>query len=398
MPAAETDVKLLSELTAEKEKLDPTCLHSIRLLDEEIKRLKSPNVDNEKDLVDTHDDKPSKVKCLIKLPVEKYPKVNFVGKLIGPGGAILKGIQEMTGTRIAVLGKGSQRDKKKAEELAASGDPKWAHMNLPLHVKICAFAPVTQAYFRVGQACNEIVKLIQVDEEAEAQQQQMMMMGGGQGMGHRGGSRGGRGGPVHRGMGRGRGGNSRGASRNSSNTRGNGNARGGSRGGAASGRGGNGRYAQKNQQSMMMSSAAGAQQAAMGGQDYGVMQQGYEGSYEDPAMYEGYGPEYADPSAYSQEADQSYMQMYNESAYGAEQQYDMSAYSYSGADAYGGGAYATQAAQVDPYSNGAGDQQAQYSTAQQSKPYRGKMMPQRGGGTGGGRGAGGGGRSAGKPY
>ena len=42
------------------------------------------------------------------------------------------------------------------------------------------------------------------------------------------------------------------------------------------------------------------------------MQQGYEGSYEDPAMYEGYGPEYADPSAYSQEADQSYMQMYNE--------------------------------------------------------------------------------------
>ena len=36
MPAAETDVKLLSELIAEKEKLDPTCLHSIRLLDEGI--------------------------------------------------------------------------------------------------------------------------------------------------------------------------------------------------------------------------------------------------------------------------------------------------------------------------------------------------------------------------
>ena len=54
-----------------------------------------------------------KVECMIKVPAEEFPSVNFVGRLIGPGGATLKGIQELTNTRIAVLGKGSQRDKKK---------------------------------------------------------------------------------------------------------------------------------------------------------------------------------------------------------------------------------------------------------------------------------------------
>ena len=33
---------------------------------------------------------------------------------------------------------------KQAEELAESGDPKWAHMKLPLHVKITAIAPIDQ--------------------------------------------------------------------------------------------------------------------------------------------------------------------------------------------------------------------------------------------------------------
>ena len=31
-----------------------------------------------------------------------------------------------------------------AEELLKSGDPKWAHMKLPLHVKISALAPIDQ--------------------------------------------------------------------------------------------------------------------------------------------------------------------------------------------------------------------------------------------------------------
>ena len=54
-----------------------------------------------------------RIEVCIKIPAEEHPNVNFVGRLIGPGGATLKAIQEMTSTRIAILGKGSQRDKKK---------------------------------------------------------------------------------------------------------------------------------------------------------------------------------------------------------------------------------------------------------------------------------------------
>jgi len=62
---------------------------------------------------DIFDQKLSKMVRNIKLPAEEYPKVNFIGRIIGPGGATLKGIQEVTNTKIAVLGKGSVREKKR---------------------------------------------------------------------------------------------------------------------------------------------------------------------------------------------------------------------------------------------------------------------------------------------
>jgi len=38
---------------------------------------------------------------------------NFVGKILGPKGNSLKRIQEETGTRMAVFGRGSMRDRQK---------------------------------------------------------------------------------------------------------------------------------------------------------------------------------------------------------------------------------------------------------------------------------------------
>ena len=38
---------------------------------------------------------------------------NFVGKLLGPKGNTLKRLQEETGCKMAILGKGSMRDKSK---------------------------------------------------------------------------------------------------------------------------------------------------------------------------------------------------------------------------------------------------------------------------------------------
>lgn len=42
-----------------------------------------------------------------------FLQVNFVGKLLGPQGSTIKRLQEDTGAKISVLGKGSMRDKNK---------------------------------------------------------------------------------------------------------------------------------------------------------------------------------------------------------------------------------------------------------------------------------------------
>ena len=42
---------------------------------------------------------------------------NFVGKLLGPKGNSLKRLQEDTMTKMAVLGKGSMRDKQKVNRI-----------------------------------------------------------------------------------------------------------------------------------------------------------------------------------------------------------------------------------------------------------------------------------------
>ena len=42
---------------------------------------------------------------------------NFVGKLLGPKGNSMKRLQEETMTKMAVLGKGSMRDKQKVRQI-----------------------------------------------------------------------------------------------------------------------------------------------------------------------------------------------------------------------------------------------------------------------------------------
>jgi len=43
--------------------------------------------------------------------------VNFVGKILGQGGENVKRLQEMAGCRIAVLGRGSMKDKNKVNRV-----------------------------------------------------------------------------------------------------------------------------------------------------------------------------------------------------------------------------------------------------------------------------------------
>lgn len=42
-------------------------------------------------------------------------QINFVGRLIGPGGANTKALQDLTGCKLSVLGRGTMKDKKKVQ-------------------------------------------------------------------------------------------------------------------------------------------------------------------------------------------------------------------------------------------------------------------------------------------
>ena len=81
---------------------------------------------------------------------------NFVGKLLGPRGSSLKQLQEDTMTKMAVLGRGSMRNKQQEEELRNSTDPKHSHLNEELHVEITAFASPAEAHARLAFALTEV--------------------------------------------------------------------------------------------------------------------------------------------------------------------------------------------------------------------------------------------------
>jgi hypothetical protein len=92
---------------------------------------------------------------------------------LGPKGNSLKRMQEDTLTKMAVLGKGSMRDKEREEELRLSGDPKYSHLQEDLHVEITAFAPPAEAYARLAFALTEVKKYLVPDSNDDIRQQQM---------------------------------------------------------------------------------------------------------------------------------------------------------------------------------------------------------------------------------
>jgi len=195
------------ELQDELQKTDPNG-HASRLIAQEIERLEKG--EDRKDnraiaFVDVHPQQPQNVGLRVRIPISEFPKFNFVGKLLGPKGSTLKSLQEQTGCKMAILGKGSMRDKGKEEELRKQGG-KYAHLNEELHVYVEAFAEMTDGYRRLSHAVAELKKFL-VPEFAEGEdnmrQQQMQDMYHEQGPPSRGGRGGfrGRGGPE-----RGRGG------------------------------------------------------------------------------------------------------------------------------------------------------------------------------------------------
>ncbi|XP_056633305.1 KH domain-containing, RNA-binding, signal transduction-associated protein 3-like [Diorhabda sublineata] len=127
-------------------------------------------------MLDITRDKPIKVAVRVVVPVRDHPKFNFVGKLLGPKGNSLKRLQEDTMCKMAVLGRGSMKDRHKEEELRASGDPKFQHLSEELHVEISAFATPAEAHARIAYALAEVRRFLVPDYNDDIRQEQMWEM------------------------------------------------------------------------------------------------------------------------------------------------------------------------------------------------------------------------------
>jgi len=192
----------LPQLQAEKDNLDPSFVHALRLISQEIDRVESGG-GKENTLTDVSKDKPVKLTEKVLIPIKEYPKFNFVGKLLGPKGNSLKRLQEETGTKMSILGRGSMRDKQKEEELRKEGG-KYAHLNDELHLMIEVFSTASDAHNRMAVALGEVKKFLtpEYHDDIRAQQMQEMMQLNGDEYPAAPAARGrGRGGPAPRGRG-----------------------------------------------------------------------------------------------------------------------------------------------------------------------------------------------------
>lgn len=199
----------MRELLSEKIKLNNAKFpFTMKLIDQEVTKVQALGriPDRDSKYLVVFRDKPTKVVVKVLVPIKEHPKFNFVGKLLGPKGNTMKHLQEETMCKMAVLGRGSMRDRQKEEELRNSLDPKYAHLSDELHVEITALAPAAEAHARIAYALAEIKKYLIPDTADMMWQSQMRDIDRGHPHGHPH-----AGGPAHGGPSRG--GHTRGAAR-----------------------------------------------------------------------------------------------------------------------------------------------------------------------------------------
>merc|ERR1712156_645484 len=109
----------------------------------------------------------------VYVPIKEYPDFNFVGRILGPRGMTTKQLEQETGCKIMVRGKGSMRDKKKEDQ--NRGKPNWEHLNDELHVLITVEDSENRAQMKLQRAVEEVKKLLTVSEgEDELKKRQLM--------------------------------------------------------------------------------------------------------------------------------------------------------------------------------------------------------------------------------
>ena len=146
-------------------------LHLERLLDNEISRVRSQMfyTDAAKSPMElpepSANDQKQTLTEKVFVPVKEHPDFNFVGRILGPRGMTAKQLEQDTGCKIMVRGKGSMRDKKKEDQ--NRGKPNWEHLNEDLHVLITVEDTPERAAVRIKRAMEEIQRLLVPSQEGE---------------------------------------------------------------------------------------------------------------------------------------------------------------------------------------------------------------------------------------
>jgi len=153
--------------------------HVERLLDEEISKVRASlfqinGVRKEPLELPEPDGQPLTLNEKVYVPVKEHPDFNFVGRILGPRGMTAKQLEQETGCKIMVRGKGSMRDKKKED--ANRGKPNWEHLSDDLHVLITVEDTENRARLKLQRAVEEVQKLLipQAEGEDELKKRQLM--------------------------------------------------------------------------------------------------------------------------------------------------------------------------------------------------------------------------------
>jgi len=153
-------------------------LHLERLLDEEINKVRGNlfHITTSKEPMPLPDAHGPVITLSEKLfvPVKEHPDFNFVGRILGPRGMTAKQLEQDTGCKIMVRGKGSMRDKVKEE--MNRGKPNWEHLSEELHVLITVEDSQNRAEAKMRRAIEEVKKLLVPAPEGEDELKKLQLM------------------------------------------------------------------------------------------------------------------------------------------------------------------------------------------------------------------------------
>lgn len=181
-PSTQSIADYLAQLLKDRKQLAAfpnVFMHMERLLDEEIAKVRASlfqinGVKKEPLVLPEPEGVVTTLTEKVYVPVKEHPDFNFVGRILGPRGMTAKQLEQETGCKIMVRGKGSMRDKKKED--ANRGKPNWEHLADDLHVLLTVEDTENRAKIKLARAVDEVKRLLvpQADGEDELKKRQLM--------------------------------------------------------------------------------------------------------------------------------------------------------------------------------------------------------------------------------